>query len=241
MLTVILCLFLCQDFTYVAPAVEAEVGEVVAFPLSISDATAAHSTQGFSMRIGISSVAGMVDVIPSPELGDPEFFMFTDTGIEKNIGCVYSLQAPEFHVFPVAGEAAAIMVFQPFLENQLIALWLGAGNVLTVGGQDVTPAFQNGSLTVVASDPEFKRGDANGDGGFSISDPIAVLNHLFGNAILDCVSAGDVDDDGAVTLADAVAELVWLFSAADPPGVPFPGCGVDPTPDTLTCEVSACP
>lgn len=83
----------------------------------------------------------------------------------------------------------------------------------------------------------FQRGDCNLDAAFNIADPIFLLGHLFGNlALLPCADACDCNDDGNVDIADAVCLVGVLFGGA--PTLPepgFPECGVDPSPDSLSC------
>jgi len=83
----------------------------------------------------------------------------------------------------------------------------------------------------------FRRGDANQDGAFDISDPIAVLLHLFqGGAPPSCADAADSNDDGSVDVADVVASLGRLFQGTAP--LPAPSerrSGPDPTSDPLGC------
>jgi hypothetical protein len=93
-------------------------------------------------------------------------------------------------------------------------------------------------------EPEFRRGDANGDGAADISDAIATLGFLFlGESGLDCRDAADANDDGLLDISDAIATLGVLFlgeGEIPPPGMA--SCGVDPTGDELDCETYApCP
>jgi hypothetical protein len=84
----------------------------------------------------------------------------------------------------------------------------------------------------------FLRGDANDDGKVNISDPIAVLDHLFRGVPISCEDAGDFDDSGGINLTDAVVILTYLFESGEKPTppAPFPSPGPDPTPDSLGCE-----
>ena len=51
-----------------------------------------------------------------------------------------------------------------------------------------------------------------------------------------------VNDDGLFDISDSVCVFSVLFIMVDPPGPPFPGCGEDPTGDSLTCNtLSSCP
>lgn len=89
----------------------------------------------------------------------------------------------------------------------------------------------------VSAEARFIRGDANEDNEVNISDPIAVLGHLFLGEPITCLDAGDFDDSGVVNLTDAVAILDFLFKAGvkPTPPPPFPAPGVDPTPDGIGC------
>ena len=82
----------------------------------------------------------------------------------------------------------------------------------------------------------FRRGDINADGQRDISDPIALLRHLFADGPEPrCPDAADADDDGVVELTDAVFVLEHLFLQGGRPAPPFLQCGLDPTPDDLGC------
>lgn len=87
----------------------------------------------------------------------------------------------------------------------------------------------------------FLRGDADGNGTVSIVDATSVLFHLFAAFDPPCDDALDFYDDGAVDVSDAVGLLEYLFVAGTPPVAPFPDCGVDPTADGLSCDLSSCP
>ncbi|MCA8959750.1 MAG: PQQ-binding-like beta-propeller repeat protein [Planctomycetes bacterium] len=88
----------------------------------------------------------------------------------------------------------------------------------------------------------FRRGDCGNDGMLDLSDAIAALSALFdpvGSA--DCPSACDANDDGGFDISDPISILAHLFSGGAAPSAPYPDCGVDPTPDALTCDASSCP
>lgn len=90
--------------------------------------------------------------------------------------------------------------------------------------------------------PSFRRGDNDGNGRVNLTDPIALLNHLFlGGRRWTCDDASDTNDDGKIDLADPITTLAYLFQGGDPPPLPGPtACGADPTEDFLggicTCE-----
>ena len=85
------------------------------------------------------------------------------------------------------------------------------------------------------SDVPFKRGDANGDGEFDISDPVFGLAWLFtGGPEPPCIDAADANDDEQADISDAVHSLTFLFLGGPPPSFPFQTCfgvcGLDFTP-----------
>lgn len=89
--------------------------------------------------------------------------------------------------------------------------------------------------------PGFRRGDCNADGGRNISDPIYLLEDLFGAGTPDpCLDACDANDDGLLDLADAITMLGLTFTGT-PATLPAPDiCGFDPTPDPLGCAAGTC-
>ncbi len=95
-------------------------------------------------------------------------------------------------------------------------------------------ALATGQLNPPRGKP-FVRGDATGEGRLTITDPIAVLNHLFLSGILACPDGGDADDSGAIDITDALRILGWMFLGGPPFSAPFPGAGPDPTEDDLSC------
>jgi len=83
--------------------------------------------------------------------------------------------------------------------------------------------------------PVFVRADANADGVIDISDPVSVLDYLFGTATNTCDDAVDSNDDGGLDVGDVVWTLSYLFAGGPWPPAPFPTAGTDPTADSLTC------
>lgn len=83
---------------------------------------------------------------------------------------------------------------------------------------------------------DFRRGDANQNGGIEIADAILILATLFqGEEPVNCWKAADLDDNGAVQLTDAVDLLTYLFLGGREPPEPFKSCGRDANEDSLTC------
>ena len=83
----------------------------------------------------------------------------------------------------------------------------------------------------------FRRGDVDDSGGINLTDPVHLLQALFGESgiRIRCRDAADADDNGESELTDAVYLLNFLFRRGAPPPAPFPDCGVDPTRDTASC------
>jgi hypothetical protein len=100
------------------------------------------------------------------------------------------------------------------------------------------------SITVGAGAESFRRGDADTNGAFNITDAIFVLNALFqGGTQPACPDAADSDDNAAVNITDAVFILNALFQGGSQP--PAPGtaaCGADPTTDDAlaACTYTTC-
>jgi hypothetical protein len=77
-----------------------------------------------------------------------------------------------------------------------------------------------------------------GDGAVDLSDVLKVVLALFvpAQVSLPCLRSADFDDSGTLNILDAIGLLNYLFLRGPPPVQPFPGCGLDLTPDALGCE-----
>jgi hypothetical protein len=85
------------------------------------------------------------------------------------------------------------------------------------------------------------RGDPNGDAKQNLADAVWIVNELYrGGPATSCQDSADANDDGMMDLADAMFILRHQFQGGPPPAPPFPGCGADPTPDSLDCSLGAC-
>jgi hypothetical protein len=83
----------------------------------------------------------------------------------------------------------------------------------------------------------FRRGDANADARFDISDGVFILGWLFtGGKTPSCLEAADTDDSGLVNITDAIALFGHLFLGGAEPRPPFSACGADPTPGGAGCR-----
>ena len=113
-----------------------------------------------------------------------------------------------------------------------------AASQQTFGAGDLGSPGNEGGATLPppTSNNDFLRGDPNGDGTTDISDPILMLEFLFGSVPgLACPDSGDANDDGFLDISDAIFLLQYLFegSVLIPPPVGTPG--PDPTVDSLGC------
>ncbi len=113
-----------------------------------------------------------------------------------------------------------------------------AENRIEVLGFDAAGLLLGTAAIAVRSSAErsFIRGDGNRDQAIDLSDPLALLFHLFTGEPLACRDAADFDDGGALGITDAIAVLEYLFRGGPPPAAPFPAAGQDPTrDDALDC------
>ena len=102
--------------------------------------------------------------------------------------------------------------------------------------------LDNFTLIEGLADPLFRRGDCNADQLQDISDVVFSLSALFGiGPAGSCASACDMNDDSTVDISDPIALLNALFGMGVMLPLPYPGCGIDPTPDGLMCAGSSCP
>lgn len=114
------------------------------------------------------------------------------------------------------------------VQMRFIASDLDLGSIVEAGIDDFRVVEQ-----ICSEGPNFLRGDPNGDGSVDISDTVAILAYLFEGLTLSCIDAADIGDNGQVNIADAVAVVSYLFRGGAAPQEPFPGCGLDPTDDTI--------
>ena len=96
------------------------------------------------------------------------------------------------------------------------------------------------ALTCIQKQCAFIRGDADGNGQVDVGDALVISNYLFTGGTLPCFDAADANDDGAITNTDSLFLLQTVTGSAV---MPAPGqhvCGIDPTADTLSCEIYVC-
>ena len=90
--------------------------------------------------------------------------------------------------------------------------------------------------------PGFVRGDVNGDLNHDLSDPVLLLEELFGSGNgLPCAAAADINGDDQLLLDDAITLLGLIFiGTPNTLPAPYPGCGlVDPSA-VLDCLSPPC-
>jgi hypothetical protein len=89
--------------------------------------------------------------------------------------------------------------------------------------------------------PAFRRGLVNADAALDISDPLALLFHLFDGQPIPCQEAADANDDASLDVSDVVLLLDFLFLDGPGPAAPAASCAADPSPDELGCDSPVCP
>ena len=76
----------------------------------------------------------------------------------------------------------------------------------------------------------------NEDGQADMTDALGILVYLFLDSTVElCEDSADVDDDGNVTITDPIRLLEHLFLGSEPPAMPYPDPGLDPSEDDLDC------
>jgi parallel beta-helix repeat protein len=90
---------------------------------------------------------------------------------------------------------------------------------------------------VEQSQISFLRGDANSDGGRDIGDVLFMLGFIVRGCTIvpECFETADANDDGELDISDPVALLFQLFPLDGAGEGALPGCGLDTTPDILSC------
>ena len=136
--------------------------------------------------------------------------------------------------------AGAVVTIDFSLGGLHLGSGTGAGNFSVLGGyQAQREAIEE--RTGGGGTP-FRRGEANGDGVFDISDAVITFERVLLGGIVNCRDAADADDDGRLGIADGIWMLSYLFSEGE--ALPAPGssgCGPDPTDDALDCLEYDCP
>ncbi|OUU23166.1 MAG: hypothetical protein CBC13_06100 [Planctomycetia bacterium TMED53] len=113
----------------------------------------------------------------------------------------------------------------------------GVMDLLEIFLGDVEDFDQNGVPD--SCNPNFIRGDLNLDLIADVADGILLLEFLFLDSPISCLSAADLTTDDQLDVADFAYLATFLFSAGSPPPMPFPICGSDFS--ILSCESPPCP
>ena len=163
----------------------------------------------------------------------------TDLGIFTTLDLVLDAKAKEVELIQdgssVGKYSYAADGFAGTKVNTL-RVWVENGSVYL----DQMAILQEFSLQDEPVGTKFKRGNANGDADFDISDAVFTLASLFqGGPEPSCDKAADSNDDGSVDISDAVWSLSYLFQGGGAPPEPFAACGLDATADTLDCTAFA--
>jgi hypothetical protein len=108
-------------------------------------------------------------------------------------------------------------------KNVPIAVGLG---MKTWGGETNTGVIVDyvrygTPITVTAT---WGRCDANGDGAYDISDPVASIAYQFLGGPAACPAALDCNSDGSVDISDVVFDIAWQFLGGPKPADPYPAC-----------------
>jgi succinyl-diaminopimelate desuccinylase len=108
------------------------------------------------------------------------------------------------------------------------------------------------AVVPVSGQQQFVRGDVDQDETIDLADAIKIFRHTFFDnveLVAQCADAADTDDNGRLGIFDGLRVLHFYFFSRGNRGnrgnlsLPFPECGLDPTPDDpLGCESHAyCP
>jgi hypothetical protein len=201
---------------------------------------------------GLPAPGALLAEMPGPVMTDG---FINEFDFEPLPGEIIVASGP-FTVTLEIGTANAGMVFSPSAvhdgngciggRNVVFAIpggWSDACSLGVTGDWVVHVVYRQTNCGV--SDPEFIRGECNGDALVNIADAISLLAYLFPSGpppVLPCVDACDANDDAALNIADAVALLGALFGSPTIPLPPPTVCGLDPLPDVLDCaSAAACP
>jgi hypothetical protein len=133
------------------------------------------------------------------------------------------------------GGGATLALRNPGLENSDALNWAASGEGGTPGARN--DVFVPIEEECVDAESFFLRGDCNGDGTVTISDPIRLLLASFAGGTVPCLSACDADGNGSASgVTDTIHVLRHLFSGGPPPASPYPLCGAPGASDlTLGC------
>jgi hypothetical protein len=189
------------------------------------------STQGNQPPI---AVAGPAQAVTDVDNDGVELITLDGSGSFDPDGAIVSYQWSD--AVSTLGSGVTIDVLLPVGETVV---------TLRVTDDGALESFNTTVITILPPPPaaDFLRGDCNADGGVDISDPILLLERLFGAATApDCEDSCDGNDDGNLDLADVIAMLDHIFINGAALPEPASACGPDPVSDALTCSATlSCP
>jgi len=210
---------------------------------------------GSSISDELASLSGVTAIDPGSQTGQVAAL----EGLDSEVGLDFSDLSAEYggsgqdvdSLMPV-GDGSGAIFRNLSVDDQITAVYhnnlLLGGSHRVITSSTLLSRYLGDNLTLVSrlasalgdvifgDPPEFIRGDGNIDGSVDIGDAVFGLNYLFGGLASFCDDALDTNDDGNIDIGDPIAVLGLLFSGAAPPPAPFPGCGQDPTSDSLDCE-----
>lgn len=180
-----------------------------------------------------------VDGASSCATGDAEndvWFEFTAPANGSLVASVNDTQYVSLHS-GCPGDISTELACSESFGTGSVSLSMATGETVLVR---VAPSVKIGTdfalILEYAVGVQFRRGDANSDGSYDISDAIFTLSGLFTSGTAPaCDDSADANDDGMIDIGDAVFTLSSLFSGgAEPPG--SDACDTDPTDDGLACD-----
>ncbi len=221
-----------------------------------------NDVAGFSMAFTYdASLVAVSEVSPAEPLAglDPDFFevsILEESGVATGgvtVGVVIDfLVAPPLLIaasetavvtidIDTIPTAAASTISEVYFEDGVHGP-IPISNVVTVNLQSFIALTVPGQITLEsATSSTFRRGDSNLDGVLDLADAIFDLSYQMAGGPAMCLSAHDADNDGNIDLEDSIFCLTFMFLGGPLLPAPYPSCGVDSTPDGLTCETSNCP
>lgn len=235
----------CSGVYKIPDGLQASVGQV-GFKVPIMG-TSGCDIKGFSVCVKVDPDVFVVNSVvydsSATSASGSQMITASSTDTTAKVGVVYSFACPP--QIPAGDHPPLPPFIYLVLDVKATAptgptpirfedIGLAKNRMTACDGTTIAPVTIDGYVQIVSE--QFIRGDDDGDGELTISDPILSLCAQFGSGCeLHCLDASDVDDDGEITISDCITNLCAQFGSCPPPGAPFPDCGPDPTPDGLDC------
>lgn len=207
----------------------------------------AGTVAGVSVEETIAFEAEYVSCLADNEAGTVVIGLLMEAAPPNNNRMLPALPAPEtvLHIsLSLSEQAAGGDYLFSFVTEGLPSGEAWIKNRFAAGNESyAVSTLEAGVLSVNGPPPggvpQFIRGDANQDLVIDITDPIFLLNSLYGDqkgVRPPCIDACDVNDSGMVDLSDAVYLLIFLFRDGSAPPLPGTRLGIDWTPDPFGCD-----